>query len=109
MSSLNLSWHNSRPLPLVLLLVMREKRLTLLTTTTFQGVVEGKKISPEPPLLQTKQSQFPQLLLIRSELQPPHHLHCYSLDTLQLQGFDVFLVVRGPKLNTLLEVWHHQG
>ena len=36
-----------------------------LATTSFQVVVESDKISPQPPLLQTKQPQFPQPLLIR--------------------------------------------
>ena len=34
-------------------------------TTAFQVVVESDKVSLEPPLLQTKQPQFPQLPLIR--------------------------------------------
>ena len=36
-----------------------------LTTTSFQVVVETDKVSPQPPLLQTEQLQFPQPLLIR--------------------------------------------
>ena len=43
-----------------------------LDTTSFQVVVE---LSPEPPLLQTKQSQFPQSLLIRRVLQTFNCLH----------------------------------
>ena len=35
----------------------------LLITTSLQKVVEYNEVSPEPPLLQTKQSQLPQLLL----------------------------------------------
>ena len=46
-------------------------------------VIESDKVSPEPPLLQTKQSQFPQLLLIRLVLQTPYQLCCPSLDMLQ--------------------------
>ena len=38
---------------------------TYLATTSFQVAVEGDKVSPELPFLQTKQLQFPQLLLIR--------------------------------------------
>jgi len=41
----------------------------ILTTTSFQGVLESDEVFPEPPLLQNKQSIFPQLLLIRLELQ----------------------------------------
>ncbi|CAM9605471.1 unnamed protein product, partial [Bubo scandiacus] len=36
-----------------------------LSATSFQVAVEGNEVSPQPPLLQTKQPQFPQLLLIR--------------------------------------------
>ncbi|KAK4818457.1 hypothetical protein QYF61_013663 [Mycteria americana] len=35
-----------------------------LSTTSFQAVVESHKVSPQPLLLQTKQSQLPQPLLI---------------------------------------------
>jgi len=34
-----------------------------LATTSLQVVVDSTKVSPQPPLLQTKQPQFPQLLL----------------------------------------------
>ncbi|KAK4831815.1 hypothetical protein QYF61_019245 [Mycteria americana] len=53
-----------------------------------------------------KQSQFPQPLLIRLLLQTLHQLRCPSLDT--LQHLNVSLVVRGPKLNTIVEVRPHQ-
>ncbi|KAK4811274.1 hypothetical protein QYF61_023326 [Mycteria americana] len=36
-----------------------------LSTTSFQVVVESNKVSPQPPFLQTKKAQFPQLFLIR--------------------------------------------
>ncbi|KAK4828160.1 hypothetical protein QYF61_024075 [Mycteria americana] len=52
-------------------------------------------------VLMAKQSQFPQPLLIRLLLQTLHQLRCPSLDT--LQHLSVFLVVRGPKLNTVFE------
>ena len=41
-----------------------EETNTHLTTASFQVVVESDKVSPQPPLPQTKQAQFPQLLLI---------------------------------------------
>ncbi|KAK4831254.1 hypothetical protein QYF61_016486 [Mycteria americana] len=53
-----------------------------------------------------KQPQFPQPLLIRLLLQTLHQLRCPSLDT--LQHLNVSLVVRGPKLNTVVEVRPHQ-
>ena len=42
-----------------------EETNTHLTTVSFQVVIESDKVSPQPPLLQTKQPQFPQPLLIR--------------------------------------------
>ncbi|KAK4829773.1 hypothetical protein QYF61_006572 [Mycteria americana] len=77
-----------------------------LSTTSFQVVVESDEVSPQPPLLQTKQSQLPQLLLIRLVLQTLPQLRCPSLDT--LQHLNVPLVVGGPKLNTVFEVRPHQ-
>ena len=54
-------WCNLRPFPLVLSLVTWEKRPDPhLPTTSFQVVVESNQVSPEPPPLQAKQSQFPQ-------------------------------------------------
>ncbi|KAK4816180.1 hypothetical protein QYF61_012470 [Mycteria americana] len=77
-----------------------------LATTSCQAVVESDKVSPQPPFLQAKQSQFPQPLLIRLVLQTLHQLHCPSLDT--LQHLNVSLVVGGPKLNTVFVVRPHQ-
>ncbi|KAK4806947.1 hypothetical protein QYF61_027314 [Mycteria americana] len=77
-----------------------------LSTTSFQVVVESNKVSPQPPFLQAKQSQLPQPLLIRLLLQTLHQLRCPSLDT--LQHLNVPLVMGGPKLNTVFEVWPHQ-
>ena len=70
---------------------MGEEADSHLATTSFQVVVESYKASPEPPLLPTKQFQFPQRLLVSLVLQPPLWLCCLSLDI--LQGLDVFLVV----------------
>ncbi|RMC19992.1 hypothetical protein DUI87_00837 [Hirundo rustica rustica] len=50
-----------------------------------------------------KHPQPPQPLLIRLVLQSLHQLHYPSLDT--LQHLNVFLVVKGPKLNTGFEVY----
>jgi len=60
-SNLNLPWHNLRPLSHVLSLVTWENRLAC-----FQVATESNKVCPEPPSLQTKQSQFPQLLLCKT-------------------------------------------
>ncbi|KAK4824896.1 hypothetical protein QYF61_021136 [Mycteria americana] len=72
----------------------------------ISSLVESDKVSPQPPFLQAKQSQFPQLLLRRLLLQTLHQLRCPSLDT--LQHLNVSLAVRGPKLNTAFEVRPHQ-
>ncbi|KAK4826388.1 hypothetical protein QYF61_008059, partial [Mycteria americana] len=73
-----------------------------LSTTSFQVVVESNKVSPQPPLLQAKQPQFPQPLLIKLLLQTLHQLRCPSLDT--LQHLNVSLVVGGPNLNTVFKM-----
>ena len=65
-----------------------------LPTTSFQVAVESNQVSPEPPLLQAKHPQFPQLLLTELVLQPLHQLRCPSLDT--LQPLSACLIVRGP-------------
>ncbi|KAK4829903.1 hypothetical protein QYF61_007412 [Mycteria americana] len=57
-------------------------------------------------LSKTKRAQFPQPLLIRLVLQTLHQLPCPSLDT--LQHLNVLLVLRGPKRNTVVQVWPHQ-
>ncbi|KAK4825624.1 LOW QUALITY PROTEIN: hypothetical protein QYF61_001304 [Mycteria americana] len=80
-----------------------EETDTHLATPSFQVAVESEKVSPQPPFLQAKQPQFPQLLLIGLTL---HQLRCPSLDT--LRHLNVCLVVRGPKLNTVFKVWPHQ-
>ncbi|KAK4823265.1 hypothetical protein QYF61_000232, partial [Mycteria americana] len=89
-----------------------EETDTYLATTSFQVVVESVKCtltpsatSPQPPFLQTKQPQFPQPILKRLILQTLHQLRCPSLDT--PQHLNVFLVVRGPKLNTAFKGHNH--
>ena len=77
-----------------------------LPTASLQLVVESCKVSTELPLLQTKQSQFPQPLLRRLVLQAPHQLHCPSLDT--PCGLNVLPVGRGPTLNRALQSSPHQ-
>ena len=44
---------------------LEEETNAHLTTASFQAVVESNKVPPQPPLLQTKQLQFLQLLLMR--------------------------------------------
>ena len=83
-----------------------EEAKPLFVKTSLQEVTECNEVSPEPPLLQIKPSQLPQLLLIRFVHQTPHQF-CYpSLD--RFQGLNVFLLARNPKLNKILEVQPHQ-
>jgi len=83
-----------------------EETNTCLTTASSQVVVESEKVYPQPPLLQTKQPHFPQPLLIRLVLQTLHQPRCPSLD--MLQQLNALLVLRRPKLNTVLQVRPHQ-
>ena len=81
-----------------------EETNTCLTTSSFQVVVESNKVPLR--VLQTKQLQFRQSLLVRLVLQTPHQPRCPSLD--KVQHLSVLLVVRGQKLNTVFEVQPHQ-
>ena len=94
------------PLLLGTVSCLKEEADPLLITTFIQEVVECNEDSPKPSLLQTKQSQLLQPLLIRLVLQTPHQFRCPSLDV--FQGLSVFHIARGPKLNTVLKVWPHQ-
>jgi len=87
--------------------VLNLLQLSLESMDWISAASESHKVSSEPSFLQTKQSQFPQPLLIRLVLQTPCKLHCSSLDT--LQSLDVFLAVSDQKLNTVLKVWPHQN
>ncbi|KAF1462691.1 Leucine-rich repeat and calponin homology domain-containing protein 1, partial [Spheniscus demersus] len=78
---------------------------THLASTSFQVVVEHNKVSPQPPFLQAKQSQFPQPLLIRLVLQTLHQLHCPSLDTPQHLNYHfVCLQSRAAECDELLRI-----
>ena len=78
-----------------------EEAKALPITASLQEVAECNEISRELPFLQTKQSQLPQLLLVRFVLQTPHQFCCPSLDMF-------FLEVRGSKLNTVFKVRPHR-
>ena len=60
-----------------------EETNTFFTTTSFQVVVESNEVPLQPPLVQTKQPQFLQLLLIRLFLYTPRQPCCRSLDKLE--------------------------
>ncbi|KAJ7425690.1 hypothetical protein WISP_22452 [Willisornis vidua] len=77
-----------------------------LATTSFQVVVGNDMVSPEPPFLQGKYLQIPQVFLTVHVLQTLRQLSCLSLD--MVQHLNVFLVVKGPELDTEFVVWPHQ-
>ena len=84
-----------------------EKTDPHLSTSSLQVVVESDKVSPEPPLLQAEQSQFPQPFLIAEVLQPSDHLSGPSLDP--LQEFHIFLVLGAPDLDAVLQMGPHKS
>ena len=85
-----------------------EEAYPYLATTSFRGVAESCKLSPEPPLLPTEQSQFLQPLLLRVVLQAPHN--CIALCWTRFSAcLHVFLIVKGSKLNITLKVWLYQS
>jgi len=77
-SNLNFPWCNLRPFPLILPPVRRDQPCS--AAITFQVFEEGNKVSPQPPLPQTKQPQFLQSLLIGHVLQALHKPCCPSLE-----------------------------
>ncbi|XP_065422571.1 uncharacterized protein LOC101936070 [Chrysemys picta bellii] len=79
---------------------------SILFGTPFQVVESNYQIPPHSSLLQTKQSQFPQPLLISHVLQPPNHFCCPLLESFQF--VHILLVVWGPKLGTVLRKRSHQ-
>ena len=88
---LSLLWCNLKPSSYVLSLLVGEEADPHLTKISFQEAVESLKVTPEPPLLQTEQSQFSQFSPTGLVLQNLYQLSCPSLCT--LQGLSVFLVI----------------
>ena len=84
----------------------RNEVITILTATSCLVAVENNEVSPQPPLLQTKQPYFPQLLLICPFFQPLYELCHSSLH--EPEQFNIPHAVRGPKLNTVIKVQSHQ-
>jgi len=70
MSSLSLLQHSSEPFPHVLSLAPREKSSAPPSASPPQEAVESHEAAPQPPFLQTRQTQSPQPLLIRHFFQP---------------------------------------
>ena len=78
---------------------------THLITTSFQAVVEGDKVSPDPP----EGSTAPATSATPHKTCAPEPLQICCPSPYMLQGLNVFLVARGPKLNTVLKVQLSDG
>lgn len=88
------------PLPLVQSLDAAEKSLAL--SMPYQAVTHIGEITPEPSLLQARQSQISQPLLDCQMLQSPNHLCGPSLDS--LLHAHVCIELGSPKLDPALEL-----
>jgi len=84
----------------------KESGPVLLTPTLqiFRGI---SKVPSQPSLLQAKQAQLPQPLLIGEMFQSPHHPRSPPLDS--LQQLLIFLELGSPALDTALQMGPHQG
>ena len=69
-----------------------EEAKPLLITASLQEVAECNEVSPEPPLLQTEQSQLPQLLLIRLVLQI-HHQYFFKFPSPHTGKLVIFYIL----------------
>ena len=70
-------------------------------------VLEGRnKVSPEPSLLQAKQSQFPQSFLLGEVLQPSGHLNGPRLGP--FKELCVFFLLGAPGLGAVLHMGPHR-
>ena len=105
-SSLNHPWCMLRPFPLVLSLLPRRR----CQPPPCQNLPSGGFFSGRDWLDPWASSPdwttpVPSAVLFKTCAPDPSKRHLSSLDT--LQGCNVFLVARGPKLNTVIEVWPH--
>jgi len=87
------------PLPLVLSLH------TVFLVGRLQVLQDHNKVPPDSSLLQAEQPYLSQLFLTPEVLQPSDHF--YGL--LWLQQLHAFPVLRGPELDTVLQVDCHQS
>jgi len=104
-SSLNLPWHNLSPFPPILFLLLEKRADSHLSTTSFQAVVESNKVSSEPP--PDWATPVPSAALDKIWAPEPVQLCCSFLD--MLQGLNVFLMLRGPKLLCPWDVLSQSG
>jgi len=68
--------------------------------------INSNEIPSQPFLLQIEQPQVSQPLLVREMLQALNHFCIPLLDS--LQQFPVFLELKNPEMDTVLQVWPHQ-
>lgn len=69
-------------------------------------LIHVEKITPVLSLLEAKEDQLPQPLLVCQMLQFVDHLCGCLVDLLQF--VHVFLVLGSPKVDTILKMWLHQ-
>ena len=82
--------------------------VALLLFISFPQVLEGRnEVSPEPSLLQSEQSQFPQPFFTGEVLQPSDHPCHPPLDL--IQKFHILPVLGAPGLDTELQMGPHKG
>ncbi|XP_048803588.1 uncharacterized protein LOC125694433 [Lagopus muta] len=84
-----------------------EEFTPLLAVGSLQVLIGCNEVTPQPSLLQAEQAQLPQPVLIGEVLQPPDHLSRPPLDP--FQNLYVFLVLRAPQLDTVLQVGPHKS
>jgi len=82
-----------------------EEISTSLSMSPPQEAVDSNEVTPQPPLLQTRQAQSPQLLHIAHAFQAFHQPCCPSLDV--FKDLHILLKLWGPELHTVLKVRPH--
>ena len=83
-----------------------EEISTSLSLSAPQEAVESNEVTPQPPALQTRQTQCPQLLFIRHAFQPFHQLCCHPLDA--FKDLHILPKLWGPELHRVFKVRPHQ-
>ena len=102
--SLNLfSFESVSPCPITI--NMHKKSVPLLPASFFQVLEDYNEVSPEPSLLQVKQSQLP--FIIGEVLQHPDYLCTPFLEL--LQQLHILLEPGAPGLDTVLQMGPHKG
>jgi len=106
MSNPNLLWGSFKPFPRPITGYQGEEINTSFSTSPPQEAVRSNKVAPQPPFLQTRQTQSPQLLLTGHTFQLFHQVWCPPLDA--FKHVNILLQLWGPELFTALKVRPHQ-